>query len=200
MSPVAPSGDASRAGRRLIESRTEVTPGHEEYGANWARILSTGVRSGCPAASSEEVRVTWRNPTTRAVTLTTSLALTTEIPAGGSGSARYDSHVHTLQRRGSIRPDDLAASLADYVVIDVRDRSQFELGHIPGSVHVPIQRLPADWVLPDIRVPVAVLGEGDADAEAAALVLVEYGRDAITISGGAQAWHATGQCFVTNHR
>ena len=117
---------------------------------------------------------------------------------GGGGSARYDPRVHTLQRRGSVQPDDLAASLPDYVVIDVRDRSQFELGHIPGSALVPIDRLNAGWVLPDIRVPVAVLGESDADAEAAAVVLAEHGLDAITISGGAQAWRTAGQCFVTN--
>jgi rhodanese-related sulfurtransferase len=108
--------------------------------------------------------------------------------------------VHTLQRRGSVQPDDLAASLADYVIIDVRDRAQFEAGHIPGSAHVPLDRLHAGWVLPDVRMPVAVLGEGDADAEAAAVVLVDHGLDAITISGGAPAWRTAGQCFVTNHR
>jgi rhodanese-related sulfurtransferase len=123
----------------------------------------------------------------------------TESSARGSVSSRYDSTVHTLQRHGSVQPDDLAASLADYVVIDVRNRSQFELGHIPGSTHVPIDWLQAGWELPDKRVPVAVLGEGDTDAEAAAVLLAEQGRDAITISGGAQAWRAAGRCFVTNH-
>jgi rhodanese-related sulfurtransferase len=113
-------------------------------------------------------------------------------------SARYDSRVHTLKRRGSVPPDDLAASLGDYVVIDVRDRSQFELGHIPGSAHVPIDQLHAGWGLSDVRLPVAVLGEGDADAEAAVVLLMEHGSDAITISGGAWAWRAARQCFVTN--
>jgi rhodanese-related sulfurtransferase len=106
--------------------------------------------------------------------------------------------VHTLQRRGSVPPDDLAASLGDYVVIDVRDRSQFELGHIPGSAHVPIDRLHAGWVQADVRLPLAVLGEGDTDAEAAVGLLVEHGSDAISISGGARAWRAAGQCLVTN--
>jgi rhodanese-related sulfurtransferase len=110
----------------------------------------------------------------------------------------YDSRVHTLQRRGSVQPDDLAASLGDYVIVDIRDRSDFELGHIPGSAHVPIDRLHAGWVLSDIRLPVAVLGEGDTDAEGAVVLLVEHGGDAVTISGGAQAWRAAGQCFVTN--
>jgi rhodanese-related sulfurtransferase len=121
-----------------------------------------------------------------------------ETGTGGSASASYHSRVHTLQRRGSVQPDELAASLGDYVVIDVRDRSQFELGHIPGSAHVPIDRLHAGWMLSDVRLPVAVLGEGDDDAEAAAVLLAEHGSDAITISGGASAWRAARQCFVTN--
>ena len=74
--------------------------------------------------------------------------------------------------------------MSDYVVIDVHDRSEFELGHIPGSAHVPTDRLHAGWVLSDIRLPVAVLGEGDADAEGAVVLLVEHGGDAVTISGG----------------
>lgn len=108
--------------------------------------------------------------------------------------------MHTVKRRGSVEPEDLAASLGDYVVIDVRDRSQFERGHIPGSAHVPIDRLHAGWVLSDVRLPVAVLGEDDADAEAAVGLLVEHGSDAIAISGGARAWRAAGRCFVTNRR
>jgi len=95
--------------------------------------------------------------------------------------------VHTLQRHGSVQPHDLAASLADYVVIDVRDRSQFERGHIPGSVHLPVDRLQAGLVLSDVRLPVAVLAEGDADAQAAVALLVELGSDAVTIGGGAAA-------------
>jgi rhodanese-related sulfurtransferase len=122
----------------------------------------------------------------------------TETAAQCSRLIRYDSRVHTVQRRGSVQPDDLAASLGDYVVIDVRDRSEFDLGHIPGSAHVPTDRLHAGWVLSDIRLPVAVLGEGDADAEGAVVLLVEHGGDAVTISGGAPAWRAAGQCLVTN--
>jgi rhodanese-related sulfurtransferase len=112
--------------------------------------------------------------------------------------ARYASCVHTLQRHGSVQPHDLAASLGDYVVIDVRDRSQFERGHIPGSLHVPVDRLQAGLMLSDARLPVAVLAEGDADAEAAVALLVELGNDAVTIGGGAAAWRASGQCLVTN--
>jgi rhodanese-related sulfurtransferase len=121
-----------------------------------------------------------------------------ETAAVGSGSPGYDSRVHTLQRHGVVQPDDLAASLGDYVVIDVRDRAEFDRGHIPGSAHVPTDRLHSGWMLSDLRLPVAVLGEGDADAEGAVSLLIEHGGDAVTISGGAPAWRAAGQCLVTN--
>ena len=45
--------------------------------------------------------------------------------------------MHTLRRRGSVPPEDVAASLRDYVIIDVRDDLDYARGHIPGSTHVP---------------------------------------------------------------
>lgn len=108
--------------------------------------------------------------------------------------------MHTLQRRGSVESDDLAAALGDYVVIDVRDRSEWEQGHIPGSAHVPIDVLRAGWAPADTRLPVAVLADAELDADMAVEVLVDRGCDAVTIRGGAAAWRAGRQCFVTNRR
>jgi rhodanese-related sulfurtransferase len=106
--------------------------------------------------------------------------------------------MHTLQRRGSVESDDLAAALGDYVVIDVRDRSEWAQGHIPGSAHVPLDVLRAGWSPIDTRLPVAVLADADVDADIAVALLVDRGCDAITIRGGAAAWRASGQCLVTN--
>lgn len=109
--------------------------------------------------------------------------------------------MYGLQRRGWVEPEDLAASLRDYVVIDIRDRADWEGGHIPGSDHVPVDRLRTDWRRADMRLPVAVLGDGgDDEAEAVAMLLVERGGDAVTVRGGAPAWRAAGQCLVTNPR
>lgn len=108
--------------------------------------------------------------------------------------------MHTLQRRGSILPDDLGAALGDYVVVDVRDWSEWERGHIPGSLHVPIDLIASGWSLDDLRLPIAVLGEGDDDAAQAAELLVERGIDAVAISGGVRAWRAARQCLVVNRR
>ena len=108
------------------------------------------------------------------------------------------SGMYSVRRRGSLDPDELAASLHDYVVVDVRDRSDWSGGHIPGSIHVPINNLDVGLIVDDKRSPLAVLADDDRQAEAAVGTLVRRGWDAVTISGGAPAWRATGQCLVTN--
>ena len=106
--------------------------------------------------------------------------------------------MYSVRRRGSLDPDELAASLHDYVVVDVRDRSDWSGGHIPGSIHVPITHLDSGLIEDDKRSPLAVLAGDDREAEAAVGTLVSHGWDAVSISGGAPAWRAAGQCLVTN--
>ena len=106
--------------------------------------------------------------------------------------------MYSVRRRGSLDPDELAASLPDYVVVDVRDRSGWSGGHIPGSIHVPINHLDSGVIVDDKRSPLAVLADNDREAEAAVGALVRQGWDAVTISGGAPGWRAAGQCLVTN--
>ncbi len=106
--------------------------------------------------------------------------------------------MYSVRRRGSLDPDELAASLHDYVVVDVRDRSGWSGGHIPGSIHVPISNLDAGAFAEDKRSPLAVLADSDGQAELAVGALVQRGWDAVRINGGAPAWRASGQCLVTN--
>ena len=106
--------------------------------------------------------------------------------------------MYSVRRRGSLDPDELAAPLHDYVVVDVRDRSGWSDGHIPGSIHVPINHIDAGVIVDDKRSPLAVLAENDREAALAVGALVRQGWDAVTISGGEPAWRAAGQCLVTN--
>ena len=106
--------------------------------------------------------------------------------------------MYSVRRRGSLDPDELAASLHDYVVVDVRDRSGWSGGHIPGSIHVPINHIDAGLIADDKRSPLAVLAENDRDAEVAVGALLRRGWDAVTITGGEPAWRASGQVLVTN--
>ena len=108
--------------------------------------------------------------------------------------------MYSVRRRGSLDPDELAASLHDYVVVDVRDHSDWSGGHIPGSLHVPISNLDTGLIDDDKRSPLAVLADTDGQAEVAVGALVRQGWDAVRINGGAPAWRAAGQCLVTNRR
>jgi rhodanese-related sulfurtransferase len=81
-------------------------------------------------------------------------------------------------------------------VLDVRTPDEYALGHLPGAVNLPIDRLaPAAGALP----PGQVLTTCSAGlrAERAAHRLAALGRDALWIRGGIKAWRAAGLPVVT---
>lgn len=81
-------------------------------------------------------------------------------------------------------------------VLDVRTPDEYALGHLPGAVNIPIDRLaPAAAALP----PGQVLTTCSAGlrAERAAHRLAALGRDALWIRGGIKAWQGAGLPVVT---
>ncbi len=81
-------------------------------------------------------------------------------------------------------------------VIDVRTPDEYALGHLPGAVNLPIDRLaPAAGALP----PGQLLTTCSAGyrAERAAHRLAALGRDALWIRGGVKSWLAAGLPVVT---
>lgn len=89
-----------------------------------------------------------------------------------------------------------ASWTAGDTVIDVRTPDEYALGHLPGAVNIPIDRLaPAAGALP----PGQVLTTCSAGmrAERAAHRLAALGRDALWIRGGVKAWQAAGLPVVT---
>lgn len=81
-------------------------------------------------------------------------------------------------------------------VLDVRTPDEYALGHLPGAVNVPIDRLaPAAGSLPPGQV-ITTCSAG-MRAERAARRLAALGRDALWIRGGVKAWQAAGLPVVT---
>lgn len=81
---------------------------------------------------------------------------------------------------------DLAAG--DAVLLDVRENEEFNAGHAPGALHIPLQalaqrlqRIPADK-------PVVVVCRSGMRARSATRMLVGEGRDARLLKGGMHAW------------
>jgi rhodanese-related sulfurtransferase len=82
------------------------------------------------------------------------------------------------------------------VLVDLRERADFERGHIPGAISVPsadFKARLADLKLPKID-PVVLYSADDAGARDATRLLYESGyQGALTLKGGIAAWRAAGQ-------
>ena len=88
---------------------------------------------------------------------------------------------------------DLAHKRAGLVVLDVRGRNEWDAGHIPGAVHIPlaelsdrVSELPADQ-------PIAIHCQGGGRSAIAASLLQAAGhREVSNVTGGFGEWSKTG--------
>lgn len=106
--------------------------------------------------------------------------------AGGASPAVRAPAMSPVQLR-----DRAARDAATLLILDVREPDEFvgELGHIPGSVLIPLGQLEARLgELPRDKTIIAVCKSGRRSARAAELLLAKGWRDAYTMTGGMQAW------------
>jgi rhodanese-related sulfurtransferase len=103
----------------------------------------------------------------------------------------------------SAKPDPTTArSLADRLdevhVVDVREQSEWDAGHIEGSAHIPLAELMGGHVegLPTDRPIVAVCSVGQR-SQVAALLLQARGHEAYNLDQGLEAWVAEGNPLTT---
>ena len=93
---------------------------------------------------------------------------------------------------------DIAALPTDVTILDVREDDEWVVGHIAGSVHVPLSQLPGR--APDIPPTdplVVVCRVGSRSAQVTAW-LASQGRDAVNLAGGLDAWADAGRPLVTD--
>ena len=88
-----------------------------------------------------------------------------------------------------------SAAAGDRVVLDVRNRSEWNEGHIPGAVHIPLAELVAR--VHELRAhagrPIAVHCQGGSRSAVAASVLQASGFDDVAnVEGGYSAWARAG--------
>jgi rhodanese-related sulfurtransferase len=96
-------------------------------------------------------------------------------------------------------PDQLptvaARDVGDDLLLDVREPDEWDAGHAPQAVHVPLHDVPVGW-----RAALAERGDrrvcvicrvGSRSAHATAYLLAQ-GVDAVNVHGGMLAWQAAG--------
>jgi len=84
------------------------------------------------------------------------------------------------------------------VLVDVREKREWDAGHAPKAKHHPLGHLSASMDrLPHDRTLVVVCRSGNRSKRASKM-LVRSGFDAVNLTGGMNAWRAAGQPVVNS--
>ena len=86
----------------------------------------------------------------------------------------------------------------DAVILDVREQDEWDAGHAPGAIHIPLGELPTRLEeLPDTdSSTVAVACRGGGRSSRAVAWLTQQGFDVANLDGGMKAWDSAGKRLV----
>ena len=87
----------------------------------------------------------------------------------------------------------------DAVILDVREQDEWDAGHAPAALHIPLGELPSrlgDLPDPDAGTLAVVCRSGGRSSRAVAW-LVQQGFDVANVDGGMRAWHGAGKQMVS---
>ena len=94
--------------------------------------------------------------------------------------------------------EELAERLAEgVVVIDVREADEYDSGHVPGALFVPLSELEQRVDEVPSGEPVLVICKSGGRSMRARNYLAPLGRDVTNIAGGTMAWIDSGRDVVT---
>lgn len=94
---------------------------------------------------------------------------------------------------------EITDSTSDARVVDVREKTEWDEGHIPGATHVPrgYLELRIEGAVPDKTTPILLYCAGGTRSVLAARTLHEMGyQDVRSLRGGYTAWKDAGMPFV----
>jgi rhodanese-related sulfurtransferase len=95
----------------------------------------------------------------------------------------------TIESSNEISIEDVAANKP--AILDVRGRSEYAEGHIPGAINIPLAEL--NRRLDEIPSgEIAVHCQGGGRAAIAASILLKAGKPAANMSGGFTQWERSG--------
>ena len=97
----------------------------------------------------------------------------------------------------STTPEQLAD---DAVVLDVREQDEWDAGHAPNAVHIPLGELPGRLGdLPEGDEPLPVVCRAGGRSARAVAWLEQQGFDVVNVDGGMQHWSSAGKQVVSDH-
>jgi rhodanese-related sulfurtransferase len=87
----------------------------------------------------------------------------------------------------------LEAQRAGALLVDVREPDEWEAGHAPGALHLPLADLAERRQELEGASRVVMVCRSGARSELAASLLASAGIEAENLTGGMQAWERSGQ-------
>ncbi|CAM3852806.1 MULTISPECIES: rhodanese-like domain-containing protein [Tsukamurella] len=91
---------------------------------------------------------------------------------------------------------DALPAIEGITLLDVREPDEWDLGHAPGAVHIPLIELPARFGELDLDSEVYVICRGGGRSESAVRYLETVGVEAVVVDGGMIAWAAAAKPVV----
>ena len=100
-----------------------------------------------------------------------------------------------------IRADELAALVAGGGVrlLDVREPHEYDNGHVPGAVLVPLGEVPERVDAFRGEGPAYVICRSGARSMKACQYLAQEGVEAVNVAGGTLAWIDSGRAIVVGN-
>lgn len=90
----------------------------------------------------------------------------------------------------------------DAQFLDIREQDEWDRGHAPGAIHIPMSELPArvDELAPflDRDEQLVVTCRSGGRVERTLPWLAQQGYDVANLDGGMRAWHAAGKPMDTS--
>lgn len=87
----------------------------------------------------------------------------------------------------------------DAVVLDVREQDEWDAGHAPQAVHVPLAELPGRiGDLPEVDAELPVVCRSGGRSSRAVQWLEAQGYDVVNVEGGMKEWFAAGKQVVSD--
>jgi len=104
-----------------------------------------------------------------------------------------------MQTTGRGVPSIAAADVpGEAVVLDVREPHEWEAGHVPGALHIPLRELPARaGEVPQDGAVAVVCHVGGRSAQAVAWLQAHGWSSTRNVTGGMEAWAAAGRAMVS---
>jgi rhodanese-related sulfurtransferase len=128
-------------------------------------------------------------------------AVTATPPASPSEAADHFARKLALETDCWDVRESMKSAAQDFVLLDVRGRSAYVQGHVPGALSIPHRDITPERMMAwphDMLIVVYCAGPHCNGADKAALKLAGFGRPVKVMLGGVTGWADEGFAFETS--